>query len=203
MGNEEDAHAELCAHVVEEVEDDLLHGDIQRGGGLIGDDEVGLQRHGGGDEHALLHAAGQLVRVLVIAARRVIDADALQQLQRLSLALGRSTNLVDAQPLLHRGADGLHRVEGVVRVLRDEADAPPTQLTPLAATQRSDIAAIEGDGSGIDGGIRGQQADGCHGGGGLAGAGLAHDGGHLPRVNLEVDALHGGNVTTCSGIGHV
>ena len=202
VGDKKDAHAELSAHVIKQIEDDLLHGDIERGGGLIGDDEVGLQRHRSGNEHALLHAAGQLVWVLVIAALRIIDADALQQLQCLSLTLGGAAHLVNAQPLLHRGADGLHRVEGVIRILRDEPDAPPAQLAPLAPAQRGDIATIEGDGSGVDGGIRGQQTNGCHGGGGLTGAGLAHDGGHLPRVHLEVDALHGGNVATCGGIGH-
>ena len=42
VGNEEDAHAKLRAHVIEEIEDDLLHGDVEGGGRLVGDDEVGL-----------------------------------------------------------------------------------------------------------------------------------------------------------------
>ena len=58
VGNEKDAHGELFAHLIQEVQDDLLHGDIERGGRLIGDDELRLQCHGRGNEHALLHAAG-------------------------------------------------------------------------------------------------------------------------------------------------
>ena len=34
-----------------------------------------------GDEHALPHAAGELVRVLPRAQRRVVEADALEQLE--------------------------------------------------------------------------------------------------------------------------
>ena len=41
----------------------FLHGDVERGGRLIGNDELRLQSERGGNEHALAHAAGKLVRI--------------------------------------------------------------------------------------------------------------------------------------------
>ena len=53
-----------------QVEDLRLHGDVEGGGGLVGEQQRGAagQRHG--DHDALAHAAGQLVRVLVEALAR-------------------------------------------------------------------------------------------------------------------------------------
>ena len=40
-----------------------LHGDVERGGRLVGDQEVGLGDQHHGDHHPLAHAAGELVRI--------------------------------------------------------------------------------------------------------------------------------------------
>ncbi len=54
--------------LAQQIEDLRLHRDVERGGRLVGDQDVGPagQRHR--DHHALAHAAGQLVRVFVDAA---------------------------------------------------------------------------------------------------------------------------------------
>ena len=57
-----------------------LHGDVERRRGLVGDDELGAAGHRHGDDRALAHAAGELVRVLERAADRVGDVDLAQQL---------------------------------------------------------------------------------------------------------------------------
>ena len=61
-----------------QVEDLGLHGDVERGGRLVGDQQLGAAGHGRGDHHPLAHAAGELVRVLAQAARGVGDAHLLQ-----------------------------------------------------------------------------------------------------------------------------
>ena len=55
--DQDDRHAGLLLQVAQQVEDLRLHGDVERGGRLVGDQQVGLagQRHG--DHHALAHAA--------------------------------------------------------------------------------------------------------------------------------------------------
>ena len=188
MGNKKDAHGELFAHFIKEIQDDFLHGDIQRGSRLIGDDELWLQCHSGSDEHALLHAAGKLMRVLMITALWIINAHALQQLQSTLLPGLLIVLPVDGHALFHRGSDGLERIERVIGILRNQPDASATQGAPLLLGEMGDIVAVESNGAGDNRGIVWQQANGGHGGGGLAGAGLAHDGGHFPGVHFELNA---------------
>ena len=47
-----------------------LHGDVERGRRLVGDDQLGVARHRHGDHGALAHAARELVRDIAGRARR-------------------------------------------------------------------------------------------------------------------------------------
>ena len=62
--------AGLAAQALHLVQDLALHGDVERGGRLVGDDDVGPVQQRDRDRHALAHAAGELVRVLAPGARR-------------------------------------------------------------------------------------------------------------------------------------
>ena len=63
-----------------QLEDLRLHGDVERGGRLVGDQQrrIAGQRHR--DHHALAHAAGELVRIFVDALLGRGDVHAAQQL---------------------------------------------------------------------------------------------------------------------------
>ena len=65
-----------------QVEDLRLRRHVERGRRLVGDQQVRVadQRHR--DHHALPHAAGELVRVVVDPALGVRDADLPQELER-------------------------------------------------------------------------------------------------------------------------
>ena len=63
VGDEQDAHVAFALQLAQQVEDLGLHGDVERGGGLVGDQHVGVARQRAGDRHALRHATGELVRV--------------------------------------------------------------------------------------------------------------------------------------------
>ena len=69
MRDEHEAHGELALQLGEQVQDLRLDGHVERGGGLVGDDQGrrAHQRHG--DHHALAQAARELVGVLLEAAR--------------------------------------------------------------------------------------------------------------------------------------
>lgn len=75
VGDEDDGGAELFLAVFDEVEDLFLDGDIERGGGFIGDEEVRAGDEGHGDHDALAHAAGKFVRVGLDALFGLGDAD--------------------------------------------------------------------------------------------------------------------------------
>ena len=53
------------------VEDLGLDGHIERGGRLVGDQDVGVQHQGHGDHHPLPHTSRELVRVRVELGDRI------------------------------------------------------------------------------------------------------------------------------------
>ena len=63
-----------------EVEDLGLDRHVERGGRLVGDEELRVAGEGHRDHHALPHPAAELVRVVLQAAPRGRDADELEQL---------------------------------------------------------------------------------------------------------------------------
>ncbi|KAG1217387.1 hypothetical protein G6F35_009204 [Rhizopus arrhizus] len=66
--DEQHGHADFALQVPDQVDDLGLDGDVQRGRGFIGDQQLRAARQGHGDHHALAHAAGQVARVLRHAA---------------------------------------------------------------------------------------------------------------------------------------
>ena len=67
---------------LEQVEDLGLDRHVERGRRLVGDQQLRVAGERDGDHHALAHAAGELVRVVVEAPCGVRDADLLEQLDR-------------------------------------------------------------------------------------------------------------------------
>ena len=55
-----------------------LHGDVEGGRRFVGDDQLRPPGHRHGDDRALAHAAGELVRILPGASGRVGDVDLAQ-----------------------------------------------------------------------------------------------------------------------------
>ncbi len=57
MGDEDHAHAECLLQVAHDVEDLRLNGHVERGGRLVGDQQLWAAGKRHGDHHALAHAA--------------------------------------------------------------------------------------------------------------------------------------------------
>ncbi len=70
VGDHHDRHAELALERQKQVEDLRLGRDVERRGGLVGDQKLGPAHQRHRDHHALAHAAGQLVRIGVRAIAR-------------------------------------------------------------------------------------------------------------------------------------
>ena len=82
VGDEQDRHAGLALQLAQELQDLRLHGHVERGRRLVGDEQVGLVGERHGDHDALALAAGELVRIGAEPALGLADADLLQELQR-------------------------------------------------------------------------------------------------------------------------
>ena len=82
VGDEDHRHVPLALLRLEQVEDLRLHGHVERGGRLVGEQQLRAARQGDRDHDPLAHAAGQLVRVLAQAPLGLGDADRREQRER-------------------------------------------------------------------------------------------------------------------------
>ncbi len=70
MGNEEHRHVVARLQVLQKLEDLSLHGNIEGGCRLVGDEKIGPVGERHGDHHPLALAAGELMRIGVEPRRR-------------------------------------------------------------------------------------------------------------------------------------
>ncbi|MHC2236739.1 hypothetical protein ACVI8L_005078 [Bradyrhizobium diazoefficiens] len=101
------------------------------------------QRHR--DHHALAHAAGEAVRMLVEARFRGGDADAIEQPDGLGLGRRpRHAAMLD-QRFRNLEADGEHRIEARHRLLENHGNVVAADVLHARFGQREEIAAGERD----------------------------------------------------------
>ena len=74
VGDEHHRHEAFALLGLQQVEDLRLHGDVERGRRLVGEQELRAARQRDRDHHTLAHAARQLVRVLAEPALGFGDA---------------------------------------------------------------------------------------------------------------------------------
>ena len=141
MGDEQVGQPIFILQVLQQVQDLGLDGHVQRGDGLVADEDVGLHREAAGDGDALALPTRELVGVL-------------------RQGVGREANVVgdDGRPfhalapvrpdaMEHHGLgedvlDGEAGVEGCVGVLENDLDAPLVCLE-LPGRHGQDVLAIE------------------------------------------------------------
>ncbi len=75
-------HEPFALLLLQEVEDLRLHGDVERGGRFVGEQELRTARQRDGDHDALAHAARELVRILPQPALGFGNPDRGEQGQR-------------------------------------------------------------------------------------------------------------------------
>src|SRR5262245_23521714 len=190
--DEHDGHLELAFELVEEVEDLGLDGHVEGGGGLVGDEELGIagQRHG--DHDALPHAARKLMRVFLHAPLGVGDVDELEHLHRLVHGRAPPQALVEAQGLRDLLAHREHGIERGHGLLEDHGDLLPPDLPHLVGGHVDEVLPAVDDLALHD--LAGRLGDELHHAERrhrLAAAGLAHHAQGLALLNVEVHAVHG------------
>ena len=121
--DEQVGEAELLLQVLEQVEDLRLHGDVERGHGLVADDQLRVGGEGPRDADPLALPAGELVREAVVVLR--VEPDDLEQVLHAALALRLGADLVHLERLADDEADALAGVERCVRVLEDHHHLAP------------------------------------------------------------------------------
>ena len=64
VGDQQHAHAGFGAQLQDQLQDLVLHRDVERGGRLVGDQQARPAGQRDGDQHALAHAAAERVRIV-------------------------------------------------------------------------------------------------------------------------------------------
>ena len=139
---------ELVAGETQQVEDFGLHGHVEGSGGLVGEDQPGVEHQRHRDDDALLLAAGELVGIVVDAGLGLGDADLLEDVDGLRPALLLVFHAVGTQALLDLPADGVHRVEHRVGSWNTMAASEPRmrrRSSPdrLSTSRRSESARFD------------------------------------------------------------
>jgi hypothetical protein len=131
--------------VLQQTDDLRLDGHVQRRGGFVGHDQLGLGRQRQGNHHALAHAAGELVRIVVDALLgRGMPVSCSRSMAR--ARLGCTHGQVRADGFGQLPADGVQRVQRGQRVLEDGADlAAPDVAHLLVCDQVVDALAFQQD----------------------------------------------------------
>ena len=148
MRDEQHRHAEPPLQLLEQPQYLRLHGDVERGGGLVGDQKVGLVGERHGDHHALALATGQLVRIAGEAAFRIRNADLAQEFDDARARRGSLEVLVQPQHLDNLLPDRVQRIERGHRLLEDDGDVVAAHLADVALARGQQFLALEGDRAG-------------------------------------------------------
>ncbi len=142
VGDQHDRHAVFLLQLAHQLEDLGLRGDVQRGGGLVGDQQRRLagQRHR--DHGALPQSATELIGAAdPPAAPAWRHADASQDLDRLLPRLAPPHRLVQPNRLDDLIADTVHRTERRHRLLKDQRNLRPPDR-PHLETVRLELRQI-------------------------------------------------------------
>jgi hypothetical protein len=179
MGDDDDRHPAVAVQLAERGHQLIRGGRVELAGRLVGEDHGRLVHEGSRDRHALLLAAGQLGRPM---AGPGAEANELEQLLRAS------PSVASPRPVAERQEDVLDRGQrrDEVELLEDEADPLAPDRRQVAVGCADHVPPV--DGQGPVG--RSQQAAEEVEQRRLAGARPAHDRHELPRLHVEVDAIH-------------
>lgn len=177
--------AHLVLQVHQQVEYLRLDADVERGHGLITDDETGLHGERPGQAHALAAAAVQLMRIAVHQPGG--QAGYVHQLAHAVLQIGLVLiNLVDYELLGYQLEDRVARVQAGIGVLEDELHLL-AQRTHLLFVIGEDVLALIVD---LAGGVGLEPQDGAPQGG-LAAARLANYAQRGALLDGKAHVVHG------------
>jgi len=104
---------------------------VERGGGLVGDEEAGVAGKRHRDHHALAHTAGHLVRVVLEAFVGLGNAHEVEHVGRELQGFLLALTLVEHDRLGDLIAHGVDRVERGHRLLKDHGDVVATNAAHL------------------------------------------------------------------------
>ena len=139
VGHEDHRHAHLALDLAQQDQDLNLHGGIEGGRRLVGEQEARAARQRHGDHHALAQPAGQLVRIGLEPPLGRRHAHQLQQLQRAGQGCLPADALVAAHRLGDLAAHRVQRIERRHRLLEHHGHQGAAQPGHRTFAERADV----------------------------------------------------------------
>ncbi len=192
MGDEQNARALAFLQFGDQLQDLGLRRDVECRGGLVGDQQDGIEHQRHGDHDALTLSARELVRVGGVDALRFRQLHAGQDGDDLGLALGGVEFGVQcAAPRRSCSPQAMTAIERRHRLLKDHRHARATQLAQPGLVGGQDVLAFEQDFARSRLQRLGEQAHHREGDDRLARARFADEADDLARIDGEVHLLDG------------
>ncbi len=184
--DEQVAHAGVLLQPLQQLENDDLHGNVQRRGRLVEHQEIGLDRHGAGDADAGALAARELMR----KARQQLQRQAALARHRLDPRFERGAAQFAQSPqrIGNGGESGETRIDAFAGVLEHHLDAGAVAIArEYARRLERQFAGAELDAAVADVDQPGQRPHQSR----LAAAGLADQSDRLALGDGETDVIDG------------
>ena len=181
----------LLLQGVHQVQNLGLNGHVQRGGGLVGNQQLGLTGQGHGNHDTLAHTAGQLVGILL---EHHLGVGNLYIGQHLEGRLGSFLLVhppVDPEGLAQLPLHGEDRVQAGHRLLENHGNLVSADVVHLLGADFGKILTVKGDSTAGNVAVGIQQTKHAHGGHTLTGTGLAHNAQGLAGHNGIGNVIHG------------
>ena len=137
MRDEDHRHVKLFTKRLDGVKHLRLNGDVQRCGWLVCQQDFRVENQRDGDDDALFHAAGELVRVIICTF--AADADGLQHFQRLFPSLLLADFLMRHDRLGNLVANCRDGVKASHGVLEDHGDLFAADGLPMLFLHRQKV----------------------------------------------------------------
>ena len=188
--DEQHRHAVGFLKPLEQRENLRLNSDVERGGRLVGDQQIGLVGERHGDHDALTLAARELMRIGAQPRLRIRDADFTQKLNDSVPNRVFAAHAVQFENLRNLPLDHVQRIERGHRLLEHHCDARATNGAQTIVVDREHILAVEQRLAGRDR-ARGKQAYDRQSADRLAGAGFADERQRLAPLKREGDPVDG------------
>ncbi len=143
MGDEQDRHAIGLLQAFQQGDDLRLHGDVERGRRLVGDEQIGLVGERHGDHDALALAAGKLMRIGAEPGLGIGDADLVEEFDDACAHGVAAAHAMKLQNLGDLLLDRLQRIERGHRLLEDHGDARAANGAQLGLADFQHVPPVE------------------------------------------------------------
>ena len=157
VGDENDRHVAFGALLSDELEDLCLHGDIERGRRLIGEEESRSAGERDRDHDSLAHSTGKFVRILINTPIRLGNSNVAQQPNCRRLGVSTAHAEVDAKWLCDLLADPHHRVERDHWILEHHRHFPTPQAGHVGSVGTQQVLVTKPDAA-LSAGCGGKEA---------------------------------------------